>query len=472
MGDYLKDMFIEIKDEKTQPTLVDEIMEAVLNSTKEGDMVVTEAKDRFSYSIALPKLVPTEAWGDPKNMDRQQINRIFSVVRGTSIKDRLNSVNKFLTPESARRKRSANVILNMMMITEALQATLNDFNESSAGFVFEAFMATLTSGNQVAGRVRGTLPIEDFVSFSDISLDDPSKQGAPVSLKLLSPKTAIKGSFTNLVDYLFVRGEPKIAYLIVYKNTISKKVENLLIFDFEISRDNLIDTLVETGNEKLLKGLDLTKLKEDISNWDGNVETLGDIAVALTQAPGYTSNGFLHQVLAGEAELEDEEETEPTEKELDAMRQASAQTVDMRKLRAAQAELNETEFHAREKKMIALEEEQLLEEGKKGGDAKSQWSISRAKMINAKQTINLQSYGELDLSQKNITELVEIYSDILGDSLQTLLETTKELTENIGRYYSESKRNRAMSANAKGQQEAKNIVGILIDDPKYTKGEK
>ena len=123
MGDYLKDMFIEIKDEKTQPTLVDEIMEAVLNSTKEGDMVVTEAKDRFSYSIALPKLVPTEAWGDPKNMDRQQINRIFSVVLGTSIKYRLNSVNNFLTPESARRKRSANVILNMMMITEALQAT-------------------------------------------------------------------------------------------------------------------------------------------------------------------------------------------------------------------------------------------------------------------------------------------------------------------------------------------------------------
>jgi hypothetical protein len=93
-------------------------------------------------------------------------------------------------------------------------------------------------------------------------------------------------------------------------------------------------------------------------------------------------------------------------------------------------------------------------------------------MDNAAQTINLQAYGTLDLSQKNISELTKIYSDILGDALKRLLETTKELTENIGRYYSESKRARAMNANTKGQAKGNEIVGILEADPKYSKDEK
>jgi hypothetical protein len=123
-------------------------------------------------------------------------------------------------------------------------------------------------------------------------------------------------------------------------------------------------------------------------------------------------------------------------------------------------------FHIREKRMMA-EEDLLIE--KKGGDTKSQWSISRKQMDTAAQTINLQAYGTLDLSEKNIDELVEIYSKILGDALQRLLEATKEMAENIGRYYSESKRKRAMTANTKGQTKGKEIVGLLEEDPKYSK---
>ena len=92
-------------------------------------------------------------------------------------------------------------------------------------------------------------------------------------------------------------------------------------------------------------------------------------------------------------------------------------------------------------------------------------------MKNMKESINLQFYGELDLSQKNIDELTEIYSDILGEALQQLLDRTKELTENIGRYYSEAKRDRAMNANGRGQENSKEIVDILAQDPKYSKEE-
>ena len=89
-------------------------------------------------------------------------------------------------------------------------------------------------------------------------------------------------------------------------------------------------------------------------------------------------------------------------------------------------------------------------------------------MNNMTDLINTRNYGVMDLSQKNIDALVKIYSEKLGNALQALLENTKDLTENIGRYYSESKRNRAMKANSAGQEKGEEIVGLLRQDPKYS----
>ena len=114
-------------------------------------------------TIPLPSFSPTEAWGDPESQDREQVMKVFSVVRGgRDMKAKINNINSFLDPAVAAGKRSPGVIINMMMVVEALQATLNDFNESAAGFVFEAFMAALTGGHQQTARVGGTLPIEAF----------------------------------------------------------------------------------------------------------------------------------------------------------------------------------------------------------------------------------------------------------------------------------------------------------------------
>ena len=114
-------------------------------------------------------------------------------------------------------------------------------------------------------------------------------------------------------------------------------------------------------------------------------------------------------------------------------------------------------------------ETRLISEGP--GDAKSQWAISRTAMDNMSGIINMRNYGVMDLSQKNIDQLVEIYSEKLGAALQKLLENTKELTENIGRYYSESRRKRAMKANNAGQAKGEEIVGLLQEDPKYSEKE-
>jgi len=49
------------------------------------------------FVLALPRYGPSEAWGDPDTMDRQQINNIFKVVRGdASIAGKIKDLNAFL----------------------------------------------------------------------------------------------------------------------------------------------------------------------------------------------------------------------------------------------------------------------------------------------------------------------------------------------------------------------------------------
>ena len=434
-------------------------------------------QSRFSYTISLPKLVPTEAWGDPNSVDRAQINKVFSTIRGGgSMQKRIEDLNKFLTPETAKRRRSPSVILNMMMITEALQATLNDYNESAAGFVFEAFMAALTGGKQISGRVRGTLPIEDFEAFSEIGAsDDPAKSGAPVSLKLLGESTAIKWSFTNLVDYLFVRGKDRIAYLIAYKLTGGGKVERLQLCDFSITRENIVDVMMASKNEKLIAPVTPEQYRAAVANWDGAIDGLTELAQIITQMPGYTKNGFLWQALgddgitlpSDDAEMTDDERDAALDAEREKKLSGEGPAGGYGKLKHVQSTSDrapvDESFHRAEKRAM---KEELLMEGK-GSDAKSQWGISRAqmdKMANI-EGFNLVNYGELNLSQKNIEELIEIYSEILGTRLQDLLKNTQELTENIARYYTESKRDRGWKGAQDGIANADNVAKNLEGDP-------
>ncbi len=273
--DTLVKSFYSDKDETE--SLINEVMK----------FLVTESPgDRFSVHIPLPKLTPSEAWGDPNSIARQEVDRVFSAIRRRgSIKERIEHVNSFLDPKQALKKApggKVNTLISMMQVIESLQATLNDFNESSAGFVFEGFMAALTQGRQEAGRVGGTLPIEDFIT----------SDGRNVSLKLLSPKTGIHGSFTNLVDYLFIRGGSgvdSIDYLVAYKDKEGENVSRLGVWDFEINRDNIIDMFLQTGkNNVALLGKMANPLKKHIDNWQDSPEWRSQMAQILEQTPGYT----------------------------------------------------------------------------------------------------------------------------------------------------------------------------------------
>ena len=422
-----------------QTKVNDVLFEMIKEALGEASLTVEqeEGSSGRKFMMVVPKFSPSEAWGDPNSMERAQINEIFKVVRGgNSISARIQSINDYLDPAKAKRKYSPRVIINNMIILESLKAALNHFSESAAGFVLEAFMAVLTGGFQQAERVGGTLPIEDFVAFTEFG-------GTPtaVSLKLLQKRTEIKGSFTNLVDYLFVRGEPSIKYLVAYKNAKSN-VEKLDIYDFTISRDNLVSFIVggaANAHNRLLGGANEGQLQNILSN--GSIE---DVAKAVTKLPGYTKGGKLHAIAKNAAD--DAAAAEEAEAEA-----ANAQI--------APPEVGPTpvaeSFHEAEK--LAMLEEGLLTEGKEGG---AQWKVS-FKMMNDMGTINLIHHGELDMSDERILAIAEIYAKTLGDQVLGLMESVQSLTGNIGDYFSERLRSNAISAGRDASKDAEEIKSNL-----------
>jgi hypothetical protein len=507
MSNFMKDMFIEVRAQRETPTQMEslaQMIEEVIDVGIPLDPLV-EA-ERFSMSIPIPKLNPNEAWGNPDSQSRKDIDRIFaSITRQPSIQARIAHVNSFVDPAQAERKGSGerfNAILNMMMIIEALQACLNDYSESSAGFVFEGFMAALTGGKQIAGRVGGTLPIEDFVTGDEEA----------VSLKLLSPNTGIHGSFTNLVDYLFIRGGSGVAaikYLIARKNSEDgEDVSQLSIFDFMITRDNFIDIMESSPKNAALLGKVAPALKQHIGNWQDSPEWRLQMFELLKQAPGYTEGkGMFYKNLDQEGAFDGDSSAPagPERKQqqyalmtkqglqVDAKNTAERDAAagkapnfakwsakwklqdedekSLKKLRSLYdkfyavkaAEMQQVaesyfgSFHEREK--ILMEEEQVIAES--AGRGGSQWEITRTGMADLRTIADVEFYGELDLSDENIKAVAEIYIKKLKGDMMKLLETTKSFTENVGKYFSADRRSTAMNANKQAQTEGEEVVDLL-----------
>jgi len=510
--------------------LIEEVMDEnkeLLESLSADDaakiMPIDEAADgRFSFDIPIPSTVPTEAWGDPSSQSRKDIARIFdSITREPSIRARITHVNSFLDPAQAARKApggKVNTVLNMMQVIESLQACLNDYNESSAGFVFEGFMAALTGGKQIAGRVGGTLPIEDFVAFSETG-----DKEVPTSLKLLSPNTTIHGSFTNLVDYLFIRGGaglPEIKYLIALKDVEGETVTKLALFDFIIGRENFVDVMLQSNNGALI-GENAAAMAEHIKNWQNSPEWRVKMAKILETSPGYTKGrGMFYANLSPTGEFDDTAgpAADPEKKRhqyglataqgemtalLNATKRAGSESahgtgptfedwvknldLDMSgysdnkvkkildQIRTAwdngaksvdsSTDLAESfygfgSFHEREKLLM---KEELLSEASK--DAGSQWGLSRGNMNNLRTLLRTEYYGELNLSQANISQLSKIYAEKLGEDLMLLLQTTKTFTENIGKYFSVEDRSEAAKANKDAISQGGQIITSLAQDP-------
>jgi hypothetical protein len=383
-------------------SIINEAFSALAEAQSEGEKLV----------LMLPKFTPTEAWGDPKSMDRQQVNKIFrSISSGASIQARIDGINKFLTPESAAKKTSVNSIINHLIIVESLRACVKNFGASSAGFVFEAFIAALTSGSQQSDKVGGTLPIEDIVAFSTVS-----GKSAPLSLKLLSGSTQVKGSYTNLIDYLFFRNsEPgaSVGYLVAYKDSATD-VSSIRLELFYINRENLPEFIRQStkGGDALMSTEKESEYKKALAS--GDYEEAGKVLIG---TKGYSPDG------AGNKKKKDN--TDPG---------------------------SLGEFHEREKASMSL-----ISEGKGG----LQFSITQDRIAKLNTHEKL---GTLNFGDENFYKIATICSEKVGDKVKNVLGSVKNMTNNINGYFTEKSRSQAISNGSEAINDAKQLTTSLQSD--------
>ena len=96
------------------------------------------------------------------------------------------------------------------------------------------------------------------------------------------------------------------------------------------------------------------------------------------------------------------------------------------------------------------------------------WRITGPDLYKMNKLVNTEFYGELNLSQANIDELTKIYIEKIGEDLMKLLQTTKDFTENIGKYFSSADRTEALAANQTAINQGGQIITTLASDPAGT----
>jgi len=164
--------------------------------------VLKEAKkDTDDVAVWLPVIKITEDWGKVSEEgipteDRKIIEMYTRSIVGNTVKEKLEYLNSIIS--GAREGAKLNEILGTMVILEVLSNILDEFTESAGGFIFEAFLAGLFGGQSVqivdVKKGEGATEGEAGKPIVDVVLGDKE-----YSLKLLGPKTVVKGSFKNMV---------------------------------------------------------------------------------------------------------------------------------------------------------------------------------------------------------------------------------------------------------------------------------
>lgn len=209
-----------------------------LVSEEMSDDRYTPRAGKENLTIKLPKFIVTEDWGKPDSEAFAHIRPFIlrAAGKGNTYEE------KFAHFQSIFKGRGSKVtsvgrIISTLILLESWAAILQQFGASSAGFLFESFLAAMTFGEQIDDKREGSLPIEDIIAFG------VGPDGRPASLKLLRPDTEIKGSFKNLITYF--EGKKSIDYIVAYKEgATSKDVDKgnikLRIEKYELTRKNLI----------------------------------------------------------------------------------------------------------------------------------------------------------------------------------------------------------------------------------------
>ena len=211
----------------------------------------------------MPKLRISEDWGQPDSGDRQIIQRFSASVSGDTLEEKLAHINNVATGQV--QLASVGQILGTMVVLEVLSAILAQFTEAAGGFIFEGFLAGLFGKNSVQ-----ITDVEEEDEATGKPITDVQLGDKEYSLKLLNPKTAVKGSWRNMVEH-FASGRDHVVYLDARRSG-SGASDSLLFSEFVIT----LATFLEVFHKPFVKFAKKVKKVRNKEQLVSAMDSLGD----------------------------------------------------------------------------------------------------------------------------------------------------------------------------------------------------
>ena len=247
------------------PTALMSLIEEIMDTPKTKTITKrTEKKSKSSRQMsfnAIPSPAVLElAWANLESNDesaaesRQEIQQWLEKIGGTDLQEKLENVSAMLnSPEEAQNLVSQGatpgeriaLTISYLVFFKTLTTVITNFNASSAGFNFEAFLAVLLGGAQI--------PASGGTTIADLTTQD----GTPISLKLYAEKTVkAGGSYNDLVGDLTQR---PMQYVVATKDLVGKSTNRsglIKFYRYNLSADNICNILYHSAdghNNRLIR---------------------------------------------------------------------------------------------------------------------------------------------------------------------------------------------------------------------------
>ena len=227
-----EDILQEAEDySKTQlSSLMSEIPDIPISEIGFGDVTTTDS----GYTVSGPQRSALKRWTD--------------TLRGNTLPKTLRSLSEFYEggfkfQANASANWKIRTILSYLIFYKTLTRIITGFNAASAGFTFEAFLATAMGGTQIP---TGNKTIADLTDGA----------GTHISLKLYAEASVkVDGSWTDLVNDL-ADGPGYMHYVVVMKNLQGSGLDqegSLNWYRFNFNLSNVMSILSNTKSASILQ---------------------------------------------------------------------------------------------------------------------------------------------------------------------------------------------------------------------------
>ena len=414
---------------------IDALVENFYSKEDETQLLINEVFDFLTemsvkdeggekIDIKLPTIKLTENWGVLDNEDRDRIETYMKNVAGNTVEEKLESLRSVL---EGTRDAGIGEILSTLIAIEILSNLAGpigtrEFTESAAGFIFEGFLAGLFGGKSI--QITSPEEIEGM-DASGKPITDVILGGRHFSLKLLGDKTAVKGSFQNLVNHF------KTLDHVVYLDARRTTDGGLQFGEFTITLEDFMDVFY-TPFAKFKKKEASVATPRKLKN---ALEKYGDQIYQVKLGKSIKTEAGRRSVLKPESfdellALDDETLRELAPFRVQYAEQSFAGSPKLKKLFGSARQFNDVqeaiESGNRDQILAALEQTNAYKK-------------SLQFEFTPKQVEKISSFKELGpplpLGEGNLKKIWENYAELLMATIQPVYGYLQAFTDNVNKYF-------------------------------------